>query len=84
MYFVYILKSQKDLKLYTGFTPDTPYSRKTKHNSGDVPSTKGRRPLDLIYFEAYINERDALRREKYLKTTAGKRAIKHMLRETLS
>ncbi|MBT5338138.1 GIY-YIG nuclease family protein [Candidatus Falkowbacteria bacterium] len=83
MFFVYVLKSQKDSLLYTGFTPNDPHERTRRHNNGLVQSTKPRIPLDLIYFEAYTNEQDATRRENYLKTTAGKRALKHMLRKTL-
>ena len=41
-----------------------------------------RRPLELIFYEVYFNKKDALRREKYFKTTAGKKALKIMLRET--
>jgi putative endonuclease len=83
MYHVYVLYSLKDKKLYLGFTEDI-NSRPQKHNAGGVPSTKLRRPLKLIYFESYINKEDALRREKYFKTTAGKRALKLMLRKTLN
>ncbi|MEK7590952.1 MAG: GIY-YIG nuclease family protein [Patescibacteria group bacterium] len=53
------------------------------HNKGSVTSTKSKRPWKLIFAETYISQDDALRREKYLKTTQGKNAIKHMLRETL-
>lgn len=46
------------------------------HNSGKVESTADRRPLTLIYYEACIREEDAFKREKYLKTTYGKRYIR--------
>ena len=39
---------------------------------GQVNSTKHQRPLKLIYFEGCIEQRDALKREKYLKTHYGK------------
>ncbi len=45
-------------------------------------STAPRRPLHLIFYEAYLNKNDATRREKYFKTTKGKRALKIMLRST--
>jgi putative endonuclease len=64
-----------DGKFYTGCTGDL-RARFALHNSGKVPSTKDRRPLLLIYDEASLNEQDAFRREKYLKTTYGKRYIK--------
>lgn len=66
MYYVYILKSKKDNKSYIGSTNDLK-SRIKLHNDGKVPSTKLRRPLTLIYYEAYLAESDARRRERKLK-----------------
>ena len=83
MHHVYVLQSQKDLHLYVGYSTDIK-TRIKAHNAGDVTSTKSRKPLSLIYYETYTNKGDALRREKYLKTTAGKKAIKYMLRCTLT
>jgi putative endonuclease len=82
MFFVYILRSERDKQLYTGFTTSIE-QRLHEHNAGKVPSTKNRVPLQMIFFEAYCNKDDALRREKYFKTTAGKRGLKLMLRTTL-
>jgi putative endonuclease len=79
MYFVYVLKSLKDGKFYTGFTKDL-MKRLSEHNEGVTESTKNRRPFELIYYEACRNRTDALRRERYLKTTYGK----HYLRNRLS
>jgi len=83
MFFAYVLYSYKDKKLYNGYTPDNVFDRYYKHLCGMAPATEFRRPLELICFEGYINQNDALRRERYFKTTAGKRAISLMLRETL-
>ena len=66
MFYVYLLKSQKDHKLYIGFAPDLK-ARLQKHNKGQVFSTKSRRPLELIYYEAYKSEKDARHRERNLK-----------------
>ena len=82
MEFVYILQSKKDKKLYTGWTNDL-RKRFFEHESGKVLSTANRRPLKLIYFETCINRKDALQREKYLKTAWGKRYIKNRLRNYL-
>lgn len=82
MFFVYILRSKIDGQLYAGYTTDLK-KRIATHSKGSVPSTKSRRPWQLIYAEMYTNQHDALRREKYFKTTPGKGALKHMLRETL-
>jgi len=83
MHFVYILQSQKDHKLYIGLTNNLS-RRIEEHNLGKVLSTKGRRPLNLIYYEAFLNEKDAVRREDYFKTSKGKRTLKLMLREFFS
>jgi putative endonuclease len=75
MIYVYVLRSISDRQLYTGCSRDL-RARLDLHCAGKVSSTKERRPLELIYYEACLNEQDAFRREKYLKTTYGKRYIK--------
>ena len=82
-YYVYVLKSLKDGFLYTGYTGDLK-QRISKHNAGQVISTKNRIPFELIYFEACRNKNDALKREKYLKTTYGKRYLKNRLSNDLN
>jgi putative endonuclease len=82
-YFTYVLLSLKDKNFYSGFTTDLD-QRLIKHNKGDNPSTKYRRPLVLIFYEAYLNKSDALRREKYFKTTKGKTTLRTMLKEYLN
>ena len=79
IYYVYILRSLKDFKLYTGYTINLE-SRLEQHNSGQVTSTKNRIPFELIYFEGCFNQKDALHREKYLKSTYGKRYIRNRLK----
>ena len=66
MFYVYILKSKKDKNLYIGSTKDLK-KRLVDHNAGRVFLTKLRRPLELIYYEAYKSEKDARRREHNLK-----------------
>jgi len=66
MFYVYILISEKDRQLYTGFTPDLK-SRFKAHMSGYVKATKFRKPLRLIYYEAYNSVKGARRREMHLK-----------------
>lgn len=82
MFSVYILRSVKDGSLYVGYTTNLT-QRIATHNKGSVTSTQSKRPWECIFTESYISKNDALRREKYLKTTQGKNAVKHMLRETL-
>ena len=83
MHYVYVLHSGKDCGLYIGYTANIK-NRLKEHNKGGVISTKARRPLTLIFLESYINKGDAVRRERYLKTTIGRKMLKGMLRNTLS
>ncbi|MDZ4227789.1 MAG: GIY-YIG nuclease family protein [Candidatus Levybacteria bacterium] len=78
MFYVYILKSKIDNKLYTGFSKDLK-QRIRDHDKGNVNSTKNRRPLELIYYEAYRDKESALKREKFLKTTKGKLQLKKQI-----
>jgi putative endonuclease len=82
MFYTYVLRSKRDGKFYTGYTSDL-NSRIEKHNRGQIESTKMRKPFELIYFETCSDEKDAIRREKYLKTSWGKRYIKSRLRNFL-
>jgi putative endonuclease len=81
-YFIYVLRSILDGKFYTGFTSDIG-KRIIEHNSGKVYSTKKRIPFELMYFEFSLNINDAIHREKYLKTTYGKRYIRNRLKHYL-
>ncbi len=79
MYYTYVLKSHKDSKMYTGSTKDLKL-RFEQQEQGRVKSTKHRRPLELIYYEACLSEEDALCREKYLRTHYGKMFLKNRLK----
>ena len=78
-FYTYILRSEKDGKNYTGYTKDLNL-RFEQHQNGEVSSTKYRRPLKLIYFEACLSQKDAIHREKYLKTHYGKMFLKNRLK----
>lgn len=78
MFYVYILQSQKDNSFYIGFTPDL-RNRLIKHNKKQVTSTKDKIPWKIIYYEAYLNRRDATGREKFLKSGSGWRYFKKQL-----
>lgn len=71
MYFTYVLKSKKDNRFYTGYSKNLKL-RFESHNKGLVSSTRERRPLESIYYEACLNRQDATHREKYLKSYHGK------------
>jgi len=83
MYYVYVLKSRKDGHLYVGCTGNL-RTRLAEHNSGKAQSTRYRIPFDLVYYEASKSRTDALHREKYLKTSYGKRYLKNRLKNEFS
>jgi len=71
------------MKFYTGFTKDRKL-RFDRHNKGLVESTKDRRPLKLIYYEACLSQEDATKREKYLKSYLGKKFLHNRLKSYLT
>lgn len=66
MFYVYIIKSEKTNELYLGSTNDLK-RRFLEHNSGKSFSTKNKMPWRLIYYEAFLSEKDAREREHQLK-----------------
>ena len=82
MFNVYVLISLKDKKFYIGLTKDLD-RRVKEHFLGKNPSTKSRRPLELIFYEVHRSKTDAARREQYFKTTKGKHALRQMLKNRL-
>lgn len=82
MVYVYVLQSEKDLKLYVGFTKNLK-KRVEFHSLGINKSTAYRRPLRLIYYEGYISEKDACIREKFLKSGRGHEVLYKQLENTL-
>jgi putative endonuclease len=82
-YYVYVLLSEKDGLFYTGYTKDLK-KRYQEHRERKVFSTKNRLPMKLVYWEGCLNQQDATRREKYLKSTWGKRYLKTRLKNYLT
>ncbi len=66
MFYVYILKSAKDKKLYIGYTNNLK-RRMEEHKQKKVFSTALRSPLSLAYYESFRSQQDATAREKQLK-----------------
>ena len=83
LFYTYVLQSGKDNKFYTGYTKNIEL-RFEQHSKGLVQSTRFRRPLKLIYFEACLNQQDATHREKYLKAHYGKMFLKNRLKSYLT
>jgi putative endonuclease len=77
MFIVYALKSEKDGRVYVGFTQDL--SRRLKeHNSGKTRSTKGWLPWNVIYTEEVDSREKSRAREIYLKSGMGKEFLKSL------
>ena len=79
-YFVYILLSEKDNKLYVGCSHNVS-ERIIEHNSGKVIATKNRRPLVVIHIEEVRDKGEAFNRERYLKSLWSARFKKKILEE---
>jgi putative endonuclease len=77
-FYTYVLYSKNKAKLYIGHTNNL-VRRLKQHNSGFVNSTKPYRPYSLVYFEELLSKKEAVMREKELKTTMGLRYIKSLL-----
>ncbi len=82
MYYVYVLFSHKDKKLYVGRTNNLK-RRIYEHKSGKVVATKHRLPIEFIHYEAYSQWDDANKREKYLKGGNGRAQLKIQLQSIL-
>jgi putative endonuclease len=78
-HFVYILKSEKDGRLYKGHTFNLE-NRIDEHNSGKTKSTKGYRPWKLVYFEKFETRDEAIDREKFFKTGIGREFLNKLLK----
>jgi putative endonuclease len=79
-HYVYVLESASDGNRYIGMTTDL-RRRFQEHKAGKSFATTARRPFSLIYYEASRSYVDAMNREKYFKTTAGRRALAKRLRD---
>ena len=81
-HYVYILENNEK-RLYIGYTTNL-RKRFREHNRKLTVSTKAYAPWKLIHYEAYFNEEDAQRRERYLKTNQGNKMLKFMLKKYFS
>ena len=80
-YYIYVLLSERDGLFYPGYTSNL-QNRLIQHNNGKVKSTAIRLPFKLIYWEGCLNQQDATRREKYLKSGNGKIYLRNRLKNT--
>ena len=82
MFYVYVLHD-KNGNFYTGYSKNLK-SRLQEHISGKVFATKSKLPVKLIYYESCLNDYDATKREKYLKSGPGKKFLRYRLKYFLS
>jgi len=78
LYFVYVIESELNKRRYVGFTNDLK-RRLNEHNIGKMKSTKAYKPWKIIYHEEALTRIEARKREKYLKSAAGRRKIKMIM-----
>ena len=78
MFYAYVLKSIKHDYYYKGHCQDL-QRRLTQHNSGMTVSTKPYTPFKIVYYETFATEEEAINREKYFKSSAGRRYLKNRI-----
>ncbi len=83
MHYVYVLRSVRDHGFYIGYSSNL-RRRLRQHLEGNSFATSTADPWKLIYYEAYLEQADALGRERYLKSGAGRRFLKAQLRHYLA
>lgn len=82
MRYVYVLKSERNGRLYKGVTNDLK-RRLKEHNAWSVPFTKNLKPWKLVYYEAFLEKEDATKEEKFLKSGKGRDRVKWLLKTVL-
>ena len=80
-YFVYVIKSELNGRLYKGMTTDI-LKRLKEHNSGRNFSTKPNVPWKLFYSKSFENRITARAYEKYLKSGIGRDFLKSLNNST--
>ncbi|MFA6428082.1 MAG: GIY-YIG nuclease family protein [Candidatus Buchananbacteria bacterium] len=84
MWYVYVLQSLKNKRLYTGLTGDLK-RRFGEHNAKQGGKyTSKVAPFKLIYYEAYLNKPDASAAEKFYKSGYGREVFKEKVKSYLN
>ncbi|MEK7592906.1 MAG: GIY-YIG nuclease family protein [Patescibacteria group bacterium] len=78
MYTIYVLKSKIYSKSYVGITNNL-LRRLSQHNAGYHAYTKRWKPWIIIYTEIACHRIEARKREKYLKSAAGRIWLKNLV-----
>ncbi|HEY5746195.1 MAG TPA: GIY-YIG nuclease family protein, partial [Chryseolinea sp.] len=75
MFYAYVIKSINSAFLYKGHCENL-QERLKQHNAGGTQSTRSHLPFNIIYFEEFPTRAEAIKREKYFKSAAGRRFLK--------
>lgn len=78
MFYAYVIQSERDQSLYKGHCENIE-TRLTQHNSGMTHSIKSKIPFKLVYSESFLTREEAIKREKYFKSAAGRKFLKGKL-----
>jgi putative endonuclease len=78
MFYAYVLKSINHDYFYKGHCSNLE-KRLKEHNAGMTASIRPYLPFRIIYFETFLTEKEAISREKFFKTSAGRRFLKSKL-----
>jgi len=78
MFYAYVLKSINHDYYYKGHCENL-QKRLNEHNSGMTTSLRAYIPFSIYYFEEFANRNDSIAREKYFKSSAGRRFLKKVL-----
>ena len=78
MYHVYILLNETKTRTYTGVAADVD-ERLKKHNDGKVLSSRPYRPYDVIHVETYPTLKEARQKERFYKSTTGRRKLRELI-----
>ena len=78
-YYAYVIYSSSYDKYYKGHCQNLE-NRLKEHNAGKTKSNKAFRPWKLVYYETFETRQEAITREKYFKTSAGRKFLKKVMR----
>jgi len=72
-YWIYVLRSLKTNKRYISFSSKNPDQRLKEHNLGSNKWTRANKPFILIHKEKFQNKTETIKREKFLKSSQGRK-----------
>ncbi|PJE51135.1 MAG: endonuclease [Candidatus Yanofskybacteria bacterium CG10_big_fil_rev_8_21_14_0_10_36_16] len=73
MFYVYVLRSNKNNKRYIGQTSKNVFNRLKEHNAGSNRWTRSNGPFVLIHSEEFNTKKEAITRERFLKSGQGRK-----------